>query len=86
MWKEVKYNNDKLIDIVKLVIENGTEVNAKYKDGDTSLHCLCCFQNDENLIDIVEFLIRKGADMLKPRMNMETLHFIYSAALRRKIN
>ena len=48
-------NND--IEIVKLLIENGADVNAKNEDGETALH----LANRKGYLDIVKYLIAKGA-------------------------
>ena len=63
------YMKDNLIDLVKLLIQNGAEINAKSTqwyggDGWTPLHDLCQFyKNDELIVDIVKIMIENGANI-----------------------
>lgn len=48
------------VDITKLLLSNGANLNAKSKDGSTALHFAC---NDYNNEEMISFLIRRGADI-----------------------
>ena len=62
-----------LIDIARLLIENGVDINAKTPGEDewTALDLLCLRYAHDNLIGLVELLISKGA-VLK-----NTLHILF---------
>lgn len=61
------FNNKKSelkVDLAKILIENGANVNAKTEgEKETPLHVLCRYQDDDNLIDMIQLLIEKGADV-----------------------
>jgi hypothetical protein len=57
------YQNENLIDIIRLLIEKGIDVNCENRDGDNALHFLCANYKNENLIDIIRLLIEKGIDV-----------------------
>jgi len=73
-----KISSNLMIEITKFCIENGAEVNAKNKNGETPLHCLCFSYKKENLTDIVRFLIDKGAEInVKSEFERQTpLHLV----------
>ena len=56
------YKNENLIEIVRLLIQHGAEVNAKKVDGKTPLHLVCQYYKNSNLMDLVHLLIENGAD------------------------
>uniref|UniRef100_A0A6G6AC74 Ankyrin repeat-containing protein n=1 Tax=Borely moumouvirus TaxID=2712067 RepID=A0A6G6AC74_9VIRU len=47
------------VDLIKLVIDNGGNINACDKDGNTPLRAACSFGN----YDVVEYLIKNGANI-----------------------
>ena len=51
------------MEIIRLLIENGVDVNAKDDDGDTALHKLCDNYQNENLIEIIVLLIQNKVDV-----------------------
>lgn len=58
------YSHDNLIEIAKLMIENGAEGDVKENLDDlTALHLLCENYNHDNLIELVKFLIENGTDI-----------------------
>ena len=57
------YTHPNLIDIVRLLIENGVNVTAKLNDDWTTLHFVCFYYRHDNLIDIARILISHGADV-----------------------
>jgi len=62
------YKHDNLIDILRLFIENGIDVNAKGRKGENALHLLCEKYEHENLIDLVVLLKENNID-LKAKSN-----------------
>jgi ankyrin repeat protein len=57
------YQNQNLIEIIKLFIENGINVNYKTEYGENALTKLCNHYKKENLIVIIRLLIEKGIDI-----------------------
>jgi ankyrin repeat protein len=57
------YKNENLIDIIRLFIENGIDVNCKDKDGWNALIYLCRFYKNENLVGIIGLLIENEIDV-----------------------
>jgi len=52
------------MEIVRLFIENGADVNAKTRDGESPIHYVCKYCVDGiSLIHAVQLLIEKGADV-----------------------
>ena len=48
---------------IKLLIENGADVNAKDNDGSTSLIFASMYSNDTSSLDTVKLLLENGADV-----------------------
>lgn len=65
--------NDNLVDIIKLLIQNGADVRAKDAFGDTPLHKLMR-RNDEKgiLVDLAKLLLDNGADVNAKNNDMWT--------------
>jgi ankyrin repeat protein len=57
------YQNENLIDIIRLLVENGIDVNRKTNVGWNALTFLCCFYQKENLIEIIQLLIETGIEV-----------------------
>ena len=57
------YMGTNLIDALRLLIENGMDVNAKTNNGSSTLHCLCSFPVITNLFGIVRLLLDSGIDV-----------------------
>jgi len=57
------YKNANLIDLVKLLVKNGADVNVKGWCDRTPLHLLCLNYENNDLIDLVKFFIQNGADI-----------------------
>jgi ankyrin repeat protein len=57
------YQNENLIEIIRLFIAKGIKVNGKNKLGDNALIYLCGRYKNENLIDITRLLIEKGINV-----------------------
>ena len=51
---------DRMIEVIKFLIENGADVNAKANDESTPLHIAAHLDNS---IEVIKFLICKGADV-----------------------
>jgi ankyrin repeat protein len=61
------------LDIIKLLVERGTNVNAKDSTDNTPLHYLC--KNYETTKETVLYLIKKGANVnLRSHINRTPLH------------
>jgi ankyrin repeat protein len=54
------YKNDNLIDIIRLLIKNGIDVNCKNIYRNNALTILCPIYKNENLIDVIKLLIKSG--------------------------
>ena len=58
------YKDDNLIDILRLMIEHGADVNVKTEFHESPLYILCESQREsEKLIDLIRFLIEEGTDV-----------------------
>jgi ankyrin repeat protein len=57
------YQNDNLIVIIRLLIEQGIDINWKNENEDNALTLLCRYYQNENLIDIIRLLIENGIDI-----------------------
>jgi len=57
------YRGENLIDLLKLFVRNGADVNAKTEYQATPLHVLSQYYKNDNLIDLVKFLIQNGVDV-----------------------
>ena len=61
-----KYEHDCIIDIVRLLVVHGTDINATNRDmGWNALVILCYHYKGKNLYDIVHYLLRSGPPQLK---------------------
>lgn len=60
LHRAVQKNN---VEIVKLLLENGANVNAQTKTQDTSLHLACLYYYQHPKYDLIDILIQFGADM-----------------------
>lgn len=52
-----------LIDLIRLLLENGADAVAKTPDGYNLLHLLCRNYQHDNLIELVRLLIERGVDV-----------------------
>ena len=69
------------LDLVRLLIEHGVDVNAADEDGETPLHRAISLKN--NYV-IAKPLIQKGADLANVAVNNRTpLHAIFNDRMRR---
>lgn len=50
------------VNAVKVLLDNGADVNAVSYCGETALMCACCM-NGENGVEIIELLLEKGANI-----------------------
>ncbi len=58
------YNGDDLIDIIRILIQKGVDVNqATKKNGFNALMLLCMQYHRDNLIDIVRLFVETGANV-----------------------
>lgn len=76
--------NNNLIDIIKLLIQNGANINAKTGDGRTALQNVCQFYSNGQLVmDIVSRLLveKRGinrANMgFKWKLGWTALHYLF---------
>ena len=51
------------LDTVKLLIENGADINIKEKDGWTALMLACRNSNTESSLETVKLLLENGANV-----------------------
>jgi len=51
------------IDLVKIILASGADVNARNYDGNTPLILAADIDDSENSIDLIELLIKAGADV-----------------------
>ena len=61
--------NENLINLIKLLIEKGAEVNATDRLGSTPLHWLCRYYHEskENLVTMVRLFTEKDNDVINAR-------------------
>ena len=64
------YYDSRLVDLVKLLIEKGADINAKTRSQETPLYSLSVIENRKfgicekgSLADIIRFFIENGADV-----------------------
>ena len=57
------YTHDNLKEVAQLLIENGTDVNAKNFEGWTALQLMCRYYIHDNLIELIQLMIQHGADV-----------------------
>ncbi len=48
-----KYQEDNLIDFVRLLVKCDIDINCKNKNGKNSLHILCYYYKKRDLLDII---------------------------------
>ena len=65
-----------VIEIVRLFVVNGIDVNATDENQSNVLHWLCCCSQESNLIDIVRLLLENGVDVNANSMGMNPLHYV----------
>ena len=72
------HRGNDLIDIIRLLADNGIDLNAKESYGGNSLHLISRHYEGENFIDIVRLLIDKGIDVnaTESKDNRNALHFV----------
>lgn len=56
-------NQDDFIAIVKLLLDNGADINAKTNNGETPFHYLCKYYQGDKLHFVAKLLIEYGADV-----------------------
>ena len=56
-------NDCNLIEIIKLLLRYGADVNTSDRNGNTPLHELCQAYRKNDLIEVVQLLIEKGANI-----------------------
>lgn len=57
------------MDLIRFIVENGADLNAKNSEGDTVLHFLC---KTTGKLDLFNFIIENGADLNIQNNNLET--------------
>ena len=58
-----QHNHPDFMAVVRLLIENGADINAVDHQGRNSLHILCMMHLDtDDLFDMAQFLIERGID------------------------
>jgi ankyrin repeat protein len=70
------YKNENLIDIVRILIQNGIDVNWKNKAGWNALLFLCKNYVNDNLIEIVRLLIEHGININHTTKEGNALHLL----------
>ena len=56
------------LEVAKLLLEKGADINFQNTIGDTALHCACVWGH----LDVVKLLLEKGADIEIKNVNGET--------------
>jgi len=56
-------SQEETLEIVKVLVQNGADVNAVDDEGNTSLMSAASGNNKENTLEIVKFLVQNGADV-----------------------
>lgn len=67
-------NNEKkgdLIDVIKLLVENGASIKAKDTGGETAFDYICANYRNENL-KIIEYMIENGFDIRSTGLDERT--------------
>lgn len=59
-WKNMPHN---LIEIIRLLIESGSDVNCKTLDGWNALMRVCRYYRHENLVEIIKMLVGYGIEI-----------------------
>ena len=75
----------KQVEIAKVLIENGAEINAKDRYGETPLHLALSLSPDDdlvNLVKIVNLLIYQGADIETRDKLGKTPAYTFESSLR----
>lgn len=62
-WFCKVYRSSNLIDLVKILIENGADVKVQGQSRVTPLHQLCVNYKHDNLIDLIQLFKQNGADV-----------------------
>ena len=57
------YDHPKLIEVIRLLIHSGVDINAQNNRQWDVLHIVCSHYQRENLIDIVRLLIQSGVNV-----------------------
>lgn len=70
----VKYENDKALDIIKLLIDKGADTSARNDQGQTALHLAC----SQGSLGLVTALVKEVADFAA--VDLEGLNAIHHAA------
>ena len=66
----------KKVEMVKMLIDAGADVNIKNKDNETALYSLLHYDETKKRVEIAKELIKAGTDLnLKPHGNHTALHY-----------
>ena len=61
------------VPMIRFLVENGVDVHSHASDGDSVLHtALRCFNDDNDVLEAVKFLVGYGCDPLEPNSRGET--------------
>jgi ankyrin repeat protein len=53
----------KVLNTTKLLVSHGAKLNVKDQYGDTPLHVACSLSRNKDILEIVQYLVSKGANM-----------------------
>ena len=62
-WLCLKHTSDNLLELVKCLVVNGTDIRAKTDEGINPLHYLCAYENSSKLLQVAEYLLDQGTNV-----------------------
>jgi ankyrin repeat protein len=66
-------SSEKLIDVIKLLIDNKIDLNEKNNHEWNALHLLCQHNSSEKLMDAIKLLIEHGIEVISNGLNAQSL-------------
>jgi len=73
------YERKNLIDLVRILIDSGADINARDNDRYTPLHYLCANYKRGNLLKLIRLLKKNGADLkAKTKKGRRATYFLFA--------